>query len=87
MHQIESLLLFYYASYPGMPQQKQKTKSIQKTVEGEIVKLKLVREKKVTWRADTVDNSKMNKKKSNVCCIFHREELNEPTPKNKYERE
>ena len=56
------------------------------TVQSHIRKLKLVSKKKVTWTADTIDNSKMNRKKSKICCIFHKEEHDEPCDKNKFER-
>ncbi|XP_073395587.1 type 1 phosphatases regulator ypi1-like [Physcomitrium patens] len=30
--------------------------------------------KKVSWREDTVDNEHMMKKKSKICCIFHKDD-------------
>lgn len=27
--------------------------------------------RRVTWTEDTVDNEHMNKRKSNICCIWH----------------
>lgn len=30
--------------------------------------------KKVSWREDTVDNEHMQKKKSKICCIFHKDD-------------
>jgi protein phosphatase 1 regulatory subunit 11 len=27
--------------------------------------------RRVTWKEDTVDNEHANKRKSNICCIFH----------------
>jgi protein phosphatase 1 regulatory subunit 11 len=30
--------------------------------------------KKVSWREDTVDNEDMQKKKSKICCIFHKDD-------------
>ena len=64
--------------------QKQLHKNI--LLEGKVQKLKLVQRKKVTWSADTIDNSKMNKKSSKVCCIYHKNVNDEPCGKNKYER-
>ncbi len=52
-----------------------------------IRRLKLIRRKKVTWTEDTIDNSNLNKKSSKICCIFHREGIDDPQDdKNKYER-
>lgn len=60
------------------------------TITEQIRKLKMVKKRRVTWTPDTIDNSKMNRKKSKVCCIFHRDEIDEPcgenANKNKYER-
>lgn len=42
--------------------------------------------KKVTWTQDTIDNSGLNRKRSKVCCIFHKKEHDEPCEKNKYDR-
>ena len=36
--------------------------------------------KKVTWTEDTVDNEHMGKKKSNICCIYHRPKLSPDDP-------
>ena len=36
--------------------------------------------KKVTWSEDTVDNEHMHKKKSNICCIYHRPKLSPDDP-------
>ena len=36
--------------------------------------------KKVTWSEDTVDNEGMGKKKSNICCIYHRPKLSPDDP-------
>lgn len=41
----------------------------------EIKYFKLKMPKKVTWSEDTVDNEHMGKKKSNICCIYHRPKL------------
>lgn len=38
-----------------------------------ILRLRLPSEDaKVHWNSDVVDNEKMNKKKSNKCCIYHK---------------
>lgn len=31
--------------------------------------------KKVSWKEGTIDNENMNKKKSNICCIYHKQKL------------
>ena len=36
--------------------------------------------KRVTWSEDTVDNEGMGKKKSNICCIYHRPKLSPDDP-------
>ena len=36
--------------------------------------------KRVTWSEDTVDNENMGKKKSNICCIYHRPKLSPDDP-------
>lgn len=36
--------------------------------------------KKVTWAEDVIDNEHMNKKKSNICCIYHRPKLSPDDP-------
>ena len=36
--------------------------------------------KRVTWSEDTVDNEHMGKKKSNICCIYHRPKLSPDDP-------
>ena len=36
--------------------------------------------KKVTWSEDTVDNEGKGKKKSNICCIYHRPKLSPDDP-------
>ena len=41
----------------------------------EITYLKLKLPKKVTWTEDTIDNEHMHKKKSNICCIYHKPKL------------
>ena len=41
----------------------------------EIKYFKLKMPKKVTWSEDTVDNEHMGKKKSNICCIYHKPKL------------
>ncbi|KAL6121195.1 hypothetical protein NUSPORA_01920 [Nucleospora cyclopteri] len=64
----------------------QQQSHVEQHEEGQVKKLKLVRRKKVTWSEDTIDNSEMDKKSSKICCIFHREQHNEPSEKNKYER-
>ena len=30
--------------------------------------------KKVTWHESVIDNEHMNKRKSNICCIFHKKQ-------------
>eukprot|EP01016_Furgasonia_blochmanni_P045343 TRINITY_DN6375_c0_g1_i3.p1 TRINITY_DN6375_c0_g1~~TRINITY_DN6375_c0_g1_i3.p1 ORF type:complete len:123 (+),score=14.30 TRINITY_DN6375_c0_g1_i3:148-516(+) len=37
-----------------------------------VLKLKPKPRRSVQWVADTVDNEHMNKKKSNICCIYHK---------------
>jgi hypothetical protein len=44
------------------------------------LKLKLKEEKKVTWDEKVIDNEHMNKKKSKICCIYHRPRLNPDDP-------
>lgn len=44
------------------------------------------KEKKVTWAPGTIDNSKLKRWKSKVCCIFHKVDQDIPNDKNKYER-
>ena len=45
------------------------------------VKLTLQPPKKnVTWTEDTIDNEHLNKRKSKICCIFHRPRLNHDDP-------
>ena len=36
--------------------------------------------KKVKWSEDTIDNEHMGKKKSNICCIYHRPKLSPDDP-------
>ena len=36
--------------------------------------------KRVTWSEDTVNNEGMGKKKSNICCIYHKPKLNPDDP-------
>ena len=36
--------------------------------------------KKVTWTEDTVNNEGMGKKKSKICCIYHRPKLSPDDP-------
>ena len=36
--------------------------------------------KKVKWSEDTIDNEHMGKKKSNICCIYHKPKLNPDDP-------
>lgn len=38
--------------------------------------LKEKSKKKVNWTEDTINNEGMGKKKSNICCIYHRPRLN-----------
>lgn len=38
--------------------------------------LKLKQNKKVHWTEDTIDNEGMGKKKSKICCIYHKPRLN-----------
>lgn len=38
-------------------------------------KYKTLRLKKITWKEDTIDNEHLNQRKSNICCIFHRQKL------------
>jgi hypothetical protein len=33
--------------------------------------------KKVKWSEDTIDNEHMGKKKSNICCIYHKASVSE----------
>lgn len=44
--------------------------------QGQTVTLRLAprMKKKVSWREDTVDNEHMQKKKSKICCIFHKDD-------------
>ena len=42
--------------------------------------LKLKEDKKVHWSEDTVNNEGMGKKKSKICCIYHRPRLNPDDP-------
>lgn len=44
------------------------------------IQLKLKEEKKVTWDENVIDNEHMNKKKSKICCIYHRPRLNPDDP-------
>ena len=40
----------------------------------EVVILRIrAKSKQVTWHESVIDNEHMNKKKSNKCCIFHRQ--------------
>ena len=32
----------------------------------------VINKKKVTWHESVIDNEHMNKRKSNKCCIFHK---------------
>merc|ERR1739845_161535 len=44
----------------------------EKQEEQPVLKLKTKPPKrKVVWREDTIDNEHMNKRRSNICCIFH----------------
>ena len=36
--------------------------------------------KRVTWSEDTIDNEHMGKKKSNICCIYHKPKLSPDDP-------
>lgn len=67
------------------------------TVNGKILRLRLFgnddakvsgveKGKRVTWAPGTIDNSKLKRWKSKVCCIFHKTDQDTPSNKNKYER-
>ncbi|ELA42416.1 uncharacterized protein VICG_00515 [Vittaforma corneae ATCC 50505] len=56
------------------------------TITQTIQKVKLKRKKQVTWTEDTVDNERLNKKSSKVCCIFRSKDHSGCKHKNKYER-
>jgi ABC-type Zn2+ transport system substrate-binding protein/surface adhesin len=43
--------------------------------------------KKVRWRADTVDNELLYKKKSNKCCIFQKDEISDSSDEEEAEAE
>lgn len=45
--------------------------STQTTSESEIIPTRETNGRRVTWRADTVDNENLGRKKSNICCLFH----------------
>jgi protein phosphatase 1 regulatory subunit 11 len=63
-----------------------KEKSKSKTSNADNV-IRLKPERRVSWDPNVVDNENMNKKKSNVCCIFHaknpKNDQNSPCPKSK----
>ena len=40
----------------------------------ELLILKIRKKKKVTWDKSVIDNEHMNKRKSNICCIFHKKQ-------------
>ena len=40
----------------------------------ELLILKIRKKKKVTWHKSVIDNEHMNKRKSNICCIFHKKQ-------------
>ena len=40
----------------------------------ELLILKIRKKKKVTWHESVIDNEHMNKRKSNICCIFHKKQ-------------
>ena len=42
------------------------------TIEMVILRLR-AKSKQVSWHESVIDNEHMNKKKSNKCCIFHRQ--------------
>ena len=42
------------------------------TIEVLILRIR-AKSKQVTWHESVIDNEHMNKKKSNKCCIFHRQ--------------
>lgn len=46
----------------------------QPQVQTVILRLAPRKKKKVSWRSDTVDNEHMQKKKSKICCIFHKDD-------------
>lgn len=54
------------------------------TAQDQIVILRLVRRRVVTFRAGTVNNENLKRKKSKVCCILH-EKLDKVNV-NKYDR-
>ena len=33
-----------------------------------------IQKKRVTWHESVIDNEHMNKRKSNICCIFHKKQ-------------
>jgi protein phosphatase 1 regulatory subunit 11 len=48
---------------------KKKNGNTESTKTGNVIRLKP--ERRVSWDPNVVDNENMNKKKSNICCIFH----------------
>lgn len=42
----------------------------------EIIMLKLKEKKNVHWKEGTVNNENMGKRKSKICCIYHKPRLN-----------
>ena len=48
------------------------TKTITET--NKILILTLSQKKRVTWHESVIDNEHMNKRKSNICCIFHKKQ-------------
>ena len=39
-----------------------------------ILKIRNTKQKKITWHESVIDNEHMNKRKSNICCIFHKKQ-------------
>ena len=48
--------------------------SVIQTEVTELLILKIRKKKKVTWHKSVIDNEHMNKRKSNICCIFHKKQ-------------
>lgn len=67
----------YTITHLKNPEEEQKKKEEKKLV---LKSLSLKEKKNVSWAEDTVDNEHMGKKKSKICCIFHRPRLNPDDP-------
>ncbi len=72
--------VYYEDEKEGKEEKKVENIKLKPHEKPEIHYLALKLPKKVTWSEDTVDNEHLNKKKSNICCIYHKPKLNPDDP-------